>query len=82
MRGEQVIVRSFGGKPLIRKIWEVKEDVILIVEDSQFQLLINNDIRAVGPIGFPKEDVFRFDPIFAKLENKQNINWEMLKPLL
>jgi hypothetical protein len=80
MRGEQVIVRAYGGRPLIRKIWDIQEGAVLIVEDGQFQLLINNDARAVGPIGFPKEDVFQFDPVYAKSMNKKDPDWSILKP--
>lgn len=61
MRGETVIVRAYGGIPLIRRIWDIGEDVIYIVADSQFGLLVKNDPKAISPIGFPKEDVFKFD---------------------
>jgi hypothetical protein len=79
MRGQQVIVRSYGGKPLIRKIWEVKEGAILIMEEAQFQLFVKNDLRAIGPIGFPREDVFKFDSKFANLTSDSNFDWTKLE---
>lgn len=49
MRGEFVIVRAFGGKPLVRRLWDVGKHVVYITNNSD------------GPVGFPIEDVFKYD---------------------
>jgi len=80
MRGEYVIVRAYGGRPLIRRVWDVGEKVVYITNDQQLKLLIEGAGNAIGPIGFPKEDVFRYDrEIVELLNDKQNFTWDKLK---
>jgi hypothetical protein len=69
MRGEQVIVRALGGEPLIRRVWEVFPDAIYICSEEGYEKLIAGD--GWMPVGFPREDVFRYDPSMmeALLEN-------------
>jgi len=66
------------------KVWEVGKSVVYIASDEQFQYLLSNDSRAIGPIGFPKEDVFKFDSTVAKtldrLSEGKSFNWEKLTP--
>jgi len=62
MIGEKVIVRAFGNEPLVRRVWEVTRDKVYICSDESFER-----IKAEGyqpdcfPIGFPPENVFRYD---------------------
>ena len=81
MRGELVIVRDYRGRPFIRRIWDIGEDVIYITNDKMLQLLMDKDPQAIGPIGVPKDDVFQYDPIFAKSINKEDHDWGILKPV-
>jgi hypothetical protein len=80
MRGDTVIVRSYGGVPLLRKVWEDRGPVVDIVSEENFQLLEVGDPRAIGPIGFPKEDVYRFDAKFSGAIERNDLNWGMLIP--
>lgn len=57
MRGEIVLVRAFGGKPLKRRVWSVRPGVVYITNEEQFLNMIEGR-RAIKPIGFPQEDVF------------------------
>lgn len=57
MRGELVIVRTFGGKPVERRVWAVGEAVVYVTNDEEFNKLVAGK-PALEPIGFPKEDVF------------------------
>ncbi len=77
MRGEIIIVRAYGDKPLIRRIWTIGKNVIYITNDEQFQLLTEGK-KALEPIGFPVEDVFKYDPEIAKSINKR-CDWHKLK---
>jgi hypothetical protein len=84
MRGETVIVRAYRGRPFLMKVWEVGKEVVYLTKEEQFLYLLSNDSRAIGPIGFPKEDVFKFDPIIAKevdrFSEEKAFDWNKLKP--
>jgi len=47
-----------------------------------FQLLLEKDERAINPIGFPKEYVFKYDQEFAssreEFYKKDKVNWDKL----
>lgn len=57
MRGDVVLVRTFGGKAEKRRVWDVAEAVVFVTNDEQFERLAAGE-QAIQPIGFPKEDVF------------------------
>ena len=61
IQGQQVVVRGFSGQPLIRKVWEVTEAAVFVCTDKNFQRLVEG-YDALWPVGFPREDVFQFDP--------------------
>jgi hypothetical protein len=69
MRGSHVIVRAFGGVPLIRRIWDEETSLIYITNDEQFELLTKGK-EALEPIGFPREDVFTYDSELASSMNQ------------
>jgi len=76
MRGDIVIVRAFGGKALKRRVWDVGDTVVYITNDEQFERLVAGK-RAVEPVGFPKEDVFK------DTENESSddtVDWARLAP--
>lgn len=77
MRGEIVLVRAFGGKPLKRRVWDVGVGVVYITNDEQFQNLLAGR-RAVKPIGFPREDVFK--DIQNQFLDHGTIDWSKLVP--
>jgi hypothetical protein len=79
MRGDNVIVRAFGGLPLVRKVWSIGARVIYLTDDEEFQKLEAGK-SALPPIGFPKEDVFAFDP--AIVSNLESLKWSEAKPYL
>jgi hypothetical protein len=58
MRGDVVLVRTFSGKAVKRRVWDVGDTVVYVTNDEQFEKLAAGK-NAVEPIGFPKEDVFR-----------------------
>lgn len=59
-RGEMVVIQAFGGKPLIKRVWEVTSRLVYICSDRQLELL-NSGREAPPPIGFPVNDVYRYD---------------------
>jgi hypothetical protein len=68
MRGDIVIVRAFGGEPLVRRIWEEAGRGIYITTDTIFENMLAGDTK-IQPVGFPREDVFKFDPELAAVMN-------------
>lgn len=80
MRGDKVIVRAYGGIPLIRRIWDENDCAVYITNDEQFQLLTDDKV-AIEPIGFPREDVFKYDPELASLMDQlvKNEKWDWNK---
>lgn len=84
MRGEQVIVRSYGGVPLVRRVWEEDEFGIYITNDEELPLLLGGK-NARWPVGFPREDVFKYDTKMAasmdRLYKEGKWDWNKLEPI-
>lgn len=76
MRGELVIVRTFGGKPVERRVWDVGEAVVYVTNDEEFEKLVAGK-PALQPIGFPKEDVFCRP---ASESPQKRLRWSRLRP--
>ncbi len=81
MRGEQVLVRTFGGYPRIRRLWDATEQVCVVAEDAAFERLKRGD--ASGAVGIPPEDVFELQPeLLGVLDpGKPFTAWDTLQPL-
>lgn len=83
MRGDRVIVRAFGGRPFVRRVWEVYEKFVLITDDAQYALLDSKQ-DAIEPLGCPREDVFKYDPKLAGsiegLHKRGKWDWNKLVP--
>ena len=76
MRGDIVLVRTFSGKPLKRRVWDVGESVVFVTDDEQFERLVAGK-KAIEPLGFPKEDVFRST---ANESGNGSVDWSLLVP--
>jgi hypothetical protein len=63
MQGEKVIVRAFGGEPLIRLVWEAGPEVVYICTEEGYKKLMAREKWI--PLGFPQEDVFSYDPVLV-----------------
>lgn len=79
MRGELVIVRDFSGRALLRRVWDADEKAVYITDDQQFERLVSGH-EALWPVGFPREDVFEYNPGIAESIGKESIDWRMLSP--
>ena len=74
MRGDIVIVRTFGGKPAERRVWDTNDSLVYVTTDEEFAKLVVGK-PALQPVGFPKEDVFCRP---AKKFTLKHINWSRL----
>jgi hypothetical protein len=61
MRGEAVFIRTYDGRLLKRRVWDTGDDVVFIADDEDMEKMLAGE-EALPPIGFPKEDVFRYEP--------------------
>jgi hypothetical protein len=84
MRGDLVIVRAFRGVPLVRRVWEEVAQGVYITDDTLFERLSKGE-NTVQPVGFPREDVFKYDPDLAKdmdtLYQAGEWDWTKLAPV-
>jgi hypothetical protein len=64
MKGETVIVRSFKGKPLVRKVWDFQGDVVLICDDDNYRALSQGE-DGLWPVGFKVGDIFKYSERLA-----------------
>ena len=80
MRGDFVIMRAFGDIPLIRRLWDEDNNGVYITNDELFQLLTEGK-GSIQPIGFPQEDVFKYDPELASSMDRlfKNGEWDWNK---
>ncbi|MEX1247929.1 MAG: hypothetical protein WEA61_05560 [Anaerolineales bacterium] len=72
MKGDKVIVRTYGGKPVVCKVWEVTPEVVAVCSEENFETLERGE-QGLWPVGIPREDVFFFAP------NVKDASWERLK---
>lgn len=62
MKGEKVIVRTFGGRPrTLLVLGEIGEKIILAVSEERYWLIEAGQERESSN-EWPASDVFRFDP--------------------
>lgn len=66
MQGEVVIVRALGGRPLVRHLWAADDGAVYISVAAEYAKLANGQADALIPVGFPREDVFVYDPELAE----------------
>jgi hypothetical protein len=83
-QGQRVFVRAFGGKILVRRVWEATPDVVYICSEDNYERL-SKGLLGLWPVAFPREYVFRYDPTVARTlpDPAQNADliWERLESL-
>lgn len=83
MRGDKVIVRALRDEPLVRRVWDVNEKAVFICSEENFRLLTKGQM-GLWPVGFFREDVFRYDASMVHGTNGQiepdPTLWERLIP--
>lgn len=76
MRGDQVIVRDWLNRPLVRKVWSIGKGRIFVTNDLVYKELAEGRTELM-PIGFPVEDVFRYDADAAR-DIESGVDWSKL----
>lgn len=84
MKGDLVIVRAFGDEALVRRVWDENDKGVWVTNDAEFELLSNSKGGIEPLLGFPRRDVFRFDPdlLMATQDtsNDGKRDWNQLTP--
>jgi len=66
---------------MVRKVWDENSVAVFVTNDEQFHLLQSGK-DAVPPIGFHRENVFKFDPFLAQsmdaLHKQGEWKWDKL----
>lgn len=71
MDGNRVIVRAYKGEPLLRYVSKIEGDLVYIT----------NDLKEEA-IGFPKEDIFKYDHAGQNYLKDRKCDWSKLTPLV
>jgi hypothetical protein len=58
VKGEKVMARLYGGAIVPRRVVAVKENVVVICTEEEYQQASEDGREPVG-LGFPKEDVLK-----------------------
>lgn len=59
-RGEKIVVRAWGNRPIVRVIWDVCDDFVLVTSEQALALLEAGHGGPM-PIGFSLTDVFAYE---------------------
>jgi hypothetical protein len=63
-RGKLVIIRAFAGEAIVRRVWSYDERAVYVTDESGFIRLLSGE--DVMPIGFRREDTFKYNPTMAE----------------
>jgi hypothetical protein len=61
MKGDKVIVRTFGNKAVVCRVWEADAQIVAVCSPQNYEALSRGD-EGLWPVGFPREDVYRYNP--------------------
>lgn len=74
MKGDKVIVRTFGNKPVVCQVWEADLEIVAVCSPQNYEALSRGE-EGLWPVGFPREDVYRYNPM---VDLKSHIAWDKL----
>jgi hypothetical protein len=79
--GLRVIVRSFGDIPHIRKIVSMTDTAVFVCREESYDAILAGE-RDAPMIGFPLQDVFKYDqPMADVIAAGRRPDWNHLRPL-
>ena len=77
-RGSLVFARCHQGSEAALAFWAEVENMVLLSDSNQFERLVSG-LSALSPVGFLKQDVFKYDEGLAK-DLSRGIDWSLLEP--
>jgi hypothetical protein len=84
MRGDLVIARTYGDRPVVLRVWDHGPRSIYLTDENHFTMMSSG--RAVHmTVGFPRDDVYEFDESIATQALARPVwgpeEWDSLKKL-
>ena len=79
MKGQIVVVRDYSKQPVLCRVSEESENTVYVSSDAEYNKK-NNGLDALEPVGFPREDVFRYDATAQELLSRGNVEWSQMEP--
>ena len=73
--GGQVLIRSFLDQPIIRRIVEEHDEVVIICREDAYKRWVNGGSKPQGT-KVPKTQVFRYEPTLYKRMTQLNRSME------
>lgn len=81
MTDNLVIVRAFGGRPLVRAVLEIMPGGVLVCMPEHAESIRRGE-QTAPLVGFPKDDVFRYDRSAAQtIGSAGKVDWDRLSPM-
>jgi len=78
MKGDKVIVRTFGNKPVVCRVWESDSEIVAVCSPQNFDTLVKGE-EGLWPVGFPRKDVYLYNPT---VDLKSKTVWSKLTNLM
>jgi len=82
-RGDQAIVRTFGGVPRIRRVWDADQETVAIHDEENYQRRLDGRVF-LQPVFFRRDSVFVYDPATFPAEAEDTHQdaafWSSLQP--
>lgn len=82
MRGDRVIVKAFGNRPLLRRVWDVSSTKVYVLDEESFQRRQVHEDTSL-PMAWRRDVVFCHDEkLFAGLARDYKTNPTLWKQLV
>lgn len=79
MRGQLIVVKEFNGVPLVVRLWDFNDSGVFIHSEEEFNRRMNGE-KPLDTVGFPFEDVFKYDNDAKQELKRDRVNWKKLHP--
>lgn len=79
MKGDYVVVRTFGGGAALAQVWDETPDAVVVLSPQEYGLQLSGG-GSLFPIGFKHQDVFKHDVSLNDMLATGVIEWQRLAP--
>lgn len=74
MKGQKVVVKTYGGIPYIMRVWDANKSHVYVIEENEYKKRVTGS-PSYDPVGFPIRDVFEYSD---ELQITENFDWSEL----
>jgi hypothetical protein len=79
MKGQLVVVKDVNGVPLVRRLWDCSASGAYILSEEEWEKKMSGQ-QSLDPVGFPMNDVFRYDENAKAALLSPEFSWDVLTP--